>query len=84
MWDYRNRMKSRAEQVVHERFMNTHKGDPDAINDSRKRINFGVMFCDEDNSDFKFIFKGYDKTPVSCDRHISDVFSLMISTTGKA
>jgi hypothetical protein len=68
-------MKSRAEQVVYERFVAMHKGDPDAIKDSVKRINFGVMLCNEDDNDFKFIFKGYDKTPVSCHYRISAMFS---------
>jgi hypothetical protein len=68
-------MKARAEQSVHERFIKMHKGDPDTIKDRQKRIDFGSVLCNHANDDFRFIFQGYDKTPVSCDRHISATFS---------
>ena len=65
LWDYRNRMRAKGEQVALERFNKIYKNDPDAIRDREKRITFGTHFCDAINQNYRFIWRGYDNAPVS-------------------
>ena len=63
--DYRNRIKSKAEQVVVARFKELHSDDADAIYDRNQRMEFGAEWCSTSGNDWKFIWKGYDQSPVS-------------------
>lgn len=72
MWDYRHRTKERAEHVVIERFRKLHGNDVDAIWDREKRVKFGAEWCDPASKEYKFIWGGFDKTPVS---HANFIFS---------
>jgi hypothetical protein len=65
LWDYRNRIKAKAEHVVLERFKKMHGDNADAIQDREKRIEFGTKWCDPNGKDYRFIWQGYDKSPVS-------------------
>jgi hypothetical protein len=72
LWEYRSQIKTKAEQVVLKRFKKLHGDDMDAIQDRVKRIEFGTKWCDPNRKDFRFIWQGYDKSPVS---HANCVFS---------
>ena len=74
MWDYCHRIKERAEHVVIERFRKLHGNDVDAIRDREKRVKFGTEWCDPASREYKFIWGGFDKTPVS---HANFIFSLL-------
>lgn len=81
--DYLNRIKTKAEQVVVARFKELHSDDPDAIHDRDKRIQFGANWCDATSKEYRFIWRGLDKPPVSC----ANCMFLTLShdpTTGKA
>ena len=74
LYDYRNRIKVKAEQVVIERFKKLHSDDVDAIQDREKRIKFGTMWCSATGKDYNFIWQGYDKLPVS---YANSILSLL-------
>jgi len=83
LWDYRNQIKVRAEQVVLECFKKLHGNNVDTIQDRETRMEFGTKWCDTTGKDYKFIWQGYDKIPVSYANYIF-LLSHIISTTGKA
>jgi hypothetical protein len=74
LYDYRNWVKVKAEQVIIEQFKKLHSDDVDAIQDREKRIEFSTKWCSATSKDYNFIWQGYDKLPVS---HANYIFSLL-------
>ena len=66
LWDYRNQIKAKAEHIVLECFKKMHGNNTDTIQDQEKRIEFGTKWCDPNGKDYRFIWQGYNKSPVSC------------------